>query len=33
VADDIDLSKVKVGSQVGAVYQQSLGLLVEEAPK
>jgi len=33
VADDVDLSKVKVGSQVGAVYQESLAVLVEEAPK
>lgn len=29
VADDIDLTKVKVGDQVGAVYRESFGLLVE----
>ncbi len=33
VASDIDLSKVKVGDQVGAVYQQSLALNVEAAAK
>ena len=33
VADDIDLSKAKVGDQVGAVYQEAFGLLVEPAPK
>ncbi len=32
VADDIDLTKVKVGDQVGAVYRESFGVLVE-APK
>jgi Cu/Ag efflux protein CusF len=33
VADDIDLTKAKVGDQVGAVYQEALGILVEPAPK
>jgi Cu/Ag efflux protein CusF len=33
VADDVDLSKAKVGDQVGAVYQEAFGLLVEPAPK
>jgi len=32
VAPDIDLSKVKVGDQVGALYKEALGLIVE-APK
>jgi Cu/Ag efflux protein CusF len=31
VASDIDLSKIKLGDQVGAVYQQSLALNVEAA--
>ena len=33
VSKDIDLSKVKVGDQVGAVYQESLALSVEPAKK
>jgi Cu/Ag efflux protein CusF len=31
VSQDVDLSKVKVGDQVGAVYQQSLALVVAPA--
>ena len=31
VAEDIDLGKVKVGDQVGAVYQESFALVVEPA--
>lgn len=31
VADDIDLTKAKVGDQVGAVYQEAFGLFVEAA--
>ena len=33
VADDLDLSKIKVGDSVGAVYQESLALVVEPAPQ
>ena len=33
VAKDIDLTKVKVGDQVGAVYQESFALTVEPAKK
>jgi Cu/Ag efflux protein CusF len=33
VADDIDLTKAKVGDQVGAVYQEAFGLVVQPAPK
>jgi hypothetical protein len=33
VAHDIDLAKVKVGDQVGAVYQESFALTVEPAKK
>jgi hypothetical protein len=33
VAHDIDLTKVKVGDQVGAVYQESFALTVEPAKK
>jgi Cu/Ag efflux protein CusF len=33
VEDDIDLSKVKVGEQMEAVFQESLALRVEPAPK
>ena len=33
VAKDVDLSKVKVGDQVGAVYQESFALTVEPAKK
>ena len=33
VGDDVDLTKAKVGDQVGAVYQEAFGLLVEPAPK
>jgi hypothetical protein len=33
VAKDVDLAKVKVGDQVGAVYQESFALTVEPAKK
>ena len=33
VSKDIDLAKVKVGDQVGAVYQESFALTVEPAKK
>ena len=33
VAKDIDLTKVKVGEQIGAVYQESFALTVEPAKK
>jgi len=33
VAKDVDLTKVKVGDQVGAVYQESFALTVEPAKK
>jgi Cu/Ag efflux protein CusF len=33
VSKDVDLGKVKVGDQVGAVYQESLALTVEPAKK
>jgi Cu/Ag efflux protein CusF len=33
VSKDIDLSKVKVGDQVGAIYQESLALTVEPVKK
>jgi len=33
VAPDIDLSKVKVGDRVGVVYEESIALTVEPAPK
>jgi Cu/Ag efflux protein CusF len=33
VSKDIDLAKLKVGDQVGAVYQESLALTVEPAKK
>jgi Cu/Ag efflux protein CusF len=33
VADDLDLSKIKIGDSVGAVYQESLALVVEPAPR
>jgi len=33
VSKDVDLSKAKVGDQVGAVYQESLALTVEPAKK
>jgi Cu/Ag efflux protein CusF len=33
VEDDIDLGKVKVGDQMEAVFQESLALRVEPAPK
>jgi len=33
VAPDIDLSKIKVGDRVGAVYEESMALTVEAAPK
>jgi Cu/Ag efflux protein CusF len=33
VANDVDLSKIKVGDQVGAVYQESFALTVEPAKK
>jgi len=33
VSADVDLSKVKLGDQVGAVYQESLALTVEPAKK
>jgi Cu/Ag efflux protein CusF len=33
VAKDVDLTKVKVGDQVGAVYQESFALTVESAKK
>ena len=33
VASDIDLTKVKLGDQVGAVYQESFALSVEPAKK
>jgi Cu/Ag efflux protein CusF len=32
VADSVDLSKVKVGDQVGAVYEEALALFVQPAP-
>ena len=33
VSKDIDLAKVKVGDQVGAIYQESFALTVEPAKK
>jgi Cu/Ag efflux protein CusF len=33
VAKDVDLSKVKLGDQVGAIYQESFALTVEPAKK
>jgi hypothetical protein len=33
VAADLDLSKIKIGDSVGAVYQESLALVVEPAPR
>ena len=33
VADDIDLAQIAVGDQVGAVYEESIAVLVEPAPE
>jgi Cu/Ag efflux protein CusF len=33
VSKDVDLTKVKVGDQVGAIYQESFALIVEPAKK